>query len=157
MYAPDSFDLQILSLIEENPNTTQLEMAERLEVSVGTINWHLKRLIGGGWIKVTRMQRRRLRYLLTPIGLEAKNQLMREYLHRSLSWYRRAREASKLRLAEVKAAGYDTVYVEGEGDLAEIVYLSCLEAGVQVKKKPTGACPTFRIQAWQPVVEWPAE
>ena len=157
MYAPDDFDLQILSLIEEQPNMTQLEMAERLDVAVGTINWHLKRLIGGDWIKVTRMQRRRLRYLLTPAGLEAKNRLMREYLHRSLKWYRRAREESKQRLAEIKAAGYDAVYVEGDGDLAEIVYLSCLEAGVQVKKKPNGACPIFRIKAWKPVVEWPGE
>jgi DNA-binding MarR family transcriptional regulator len=157
MYVPDNFDLQILSLIEENPNTTQLEMADRLDVAVGTVNWHLKRLVEGGWVKVTRMQRRRLRYLLTPVGVEAKNQLMQEHLYQSLKWYRRAREESKRHLAQLKQAGYNAVYVEGEGDLAEIVVLSCLEAGVRVKKKPNRACPIFRIEAWQPVIEWPVE
>ena len=44
-FTPSSADLTILEHIEKEPDTTQASLAERLGVAVGTINWHLKRLI----------------------------------------------------------------------------------------------------------------
>ena len=41
--------------------------ATQLGIAVGTVNWHLKRLISGGcYVKVMRAERRKLRYLITP-------------------------------------------------------------------------------------------
>jgi predicted transcriptional regulator len=61
----ENYDLQILNHIEENPETTQADLATQLGVAVGSVNWYIKRLVNKGYIKVTRMQRRRLKYLLT--------------------------------------------------------------------------------------------
>ncbi|MBT4090482.1 MAG: winged helix-turn-helix domain-containing protein, partial [Deltaproteobacteria bacterium] len=38
-------DLVILERIERDPDETQASMATQLGVAVGTINWHIKRLI----------------------------------------------------------------------------------------------------------------
>jgi len=46
---------------------TQADLAARLGVAVGSVNWYLKRLINKGHIKVRQMKRRRLRYLITPL------------------------------------------------------------------------------------------
>jgi len=73
----------------------------------------------------------------------------------SLKWYRVIRESSKAYLREVKQAGYNTVCIKGDGDLAEVIYLSCLEARVQVKEELDGAYPVFRIENWNTVLDWP--
>ena len=65
-------ELQILEYLERNPDTTQADLATRLGVAVGSVNWYLKRLINRGYVKVRQMQRRRLRYLVTPQGLAEK-------------------------------------------------------------------------------------
>ena len=156
MRSPKNYDLEILSRIEENPDTTQADLATQLGVAVGSVNWYLKRLVNKGYVKVTQMQRRRLRYLLTPQGLAEKTRLTKEFLQASLHWYRVTRETSKQLLDEIKQVGYDTVCIEGDGDLAEIIYLSCLEAQVTVKDGIDRAYPVFRIENWSTVVDWPA-
>ena len=50
-FKPSKADLTILDHIEKEPDTTQASLAERLGVAVGTINWHLKRLIEKGYVK----------------------------------------------------------------------------------------------------------
>ena len=149
------YDLQILNHIEENPDTTQADLATQLDVAVGSVNWYIKRLINKGYIKVTQMQRRRLRYLLTPKGIAQKTRLTKEYMQASLQWYRRTRETSKHFLKEIKQAGFDTVCIEGDGDLAEIVYLTCLEARMNVKEDIDRAYPVFRIEGLKTVLDWP--
>ena len=154
---PKNYDLEILNHIEENPDTTQADLATQLGVAVGSVNWYLKRLINKGYIKVTQMQRRRLRYLLTPTGLAEKALLTAAFMQASLHWYRETRETSKRLLNEIKQAGYDAVCIEGDGDLAEVVYLSCLEAGTAVKEGVDRAYPVFRIENWRTILDWPVD
>ena len=78
---PDKYNFQILNHIEENPDTTQADLATQLGVAVGSVNWYIKRLINKGHVKVTQMQRRRLRYLLTPQGI-AENVAHTDLHHR---------------------------------------------------------------------------
>ena len=149
------YDLEILNHIEENPDTTQADLATQLGVAVGSVNWYIKRLVNKGYVKVTQMQRRRLRYLLTPKGVAEKARLTKEFMQMSLHWYRVTREASKKFLDEVRQAGYDTVCIQGDGDLAEIVYLTCLEAQVKVKPEVDPCYPVFKIEGLKTVLEWP--
>jgi len=150
----ENYDLQILSHIEENPDTTQADLATQLDVAVGSVNWYIKRLVNKGYIKVTQMQRRRLRYLLTPKGIAEKTRLTKEFMQASLRWYRVTRQDSKKYLDEIKEAGYNTVCIQGDGDLAEIVYLTCLEAGIEVKEEIDPAYPVFKIEGLKTVLDW---
>lgn len=150
-----NYDLEILSHIDENPDITQADLATKLGVAVGSVNWYIKRLVNKGYIKVTQMERRRLRYLLTPKGISEKTRLTREFMQASLKWYRVTRADSKRLLAEVKQAGYDAVCIQGDGDLAEIVYLTCLEARITVKKGINPAYPLLRIEGFKLLLDWP--
>jgi DNA-binding MarR family transcriptional regulator len=153
--SPERYDLQILNHIDDNPQTTQSDLAMQLGVAVGSVNWYIKRLINKGYVKVTQMQGRRLRYLLTPKGIAEKTRLTREFIQASLRWYRVTRADSISYLKQVKQAGYDTVCIEGDGDLAEVIYLSCLEAGVKVRKDIEPGYPVFRIVNFKTVLDWP--
>ncbi|MCK5635025.1 MAG: winged helix-turn-helix transcriptional regulator, partial [Anaerolineales bacterium] len=73
-------DLALLEEIERDPDTTQASMAARLGVAVGTVNWHIKRLVAKGYVKVKRAERRKLRYLITPEGLALRASLTVNYI-----------------------------------------------------------------------------
>ena len=42
-------ELTLLEQIESDPDVNQSTLAQQLGVAVGTVNWHLKRLIAKGW------------------------------------------------------------------------------------------------------------
>ncbi len=149
-------DLQILEYLERNPDTTQADLATRLGVAVGSVNWYLKRLIGKGYVKVRQMQRRRLRYLITPQGVAEKARLTRSYMEVSLRLYRETRAHARRLLAQVLESGYDTVRIEGDGDLAEICLLTCLEQGVKIELSPDEShLPTLAVTGVDLCVHWP--
>lgn len=125
-------ELTLLEEIEHDPDVTQATLASQLGVAVGTVNWHLKRLVAKGYVKVKRAQRRKLRYIITPEGLAFRAMLTVNYIETSMRLYRRTRLYVRELLAQARAAGYECVYIEGEGDIADICRLTCLELGIQV-------------------------
>ncbi len=137
-------DLVILEQIEQDPDTTQAAMASTLEVAVGTINWHIKRLIEKGYVKVSRVERRKLKYIITAEGIALRTRLTIDYIQNSFNLYRLIRQRMLASLAEVKSAGYDTIQLDASGDLAEICRLTCLEQGVRIQTD--GAAPVLRVK-----------
>ena len=125
-------DFIILEHVEGDPDVTQASLAAKLGVAVGTVNWHMKRLVEKGYVKVKRAHRRKLRYIITPDGLRFRAGLTVNYLETSMRLYRRTRERVREHLLEVKQAGYDSVLVVGDGDIADICKLTCIEQGVKV-------------------------
>ena len=148
-------DLQILEHIEQDPDITQADLAARLGVAVGSVNWYLKRLVNKGYIKVRQMQRRRLRYLITPQGVTEKARLTASFMQVSMRLYRETRQAAKRYLTEIRQAGYSEVHIEGDNDLAEVCYLTCLEQNVQVVDAPRSSIPTLRVEGMETLLVWP--
>lgn len=125
-------EMVMLEKIEYDPDINQATLASHLGVAVGTVNWHLKRLVAKGYVKVKRAQRRKLRYIITPEGIAFRARLTMNYIERSMELYRLVRERVRDALIEVKAAGYNSVRIQGDGDIADICRLTCLEQGVSV-------------------------
>ncbi len=125
-------EMSLLEQIESDPDVTQASLATRLGVAVGTVNWHLKRLIAKGYVKVKRAERRKLRYIITPEGIAFRARLTVDYIEQSFLLYRGIRQRVSHLLDEVRLAGYKQVYIDGEGDVADICRLTCLEQGMPV-------------------------
>ena len=125
-------EMVLLEQIEYDPDVTQASLAAKLGVAVGTVNWHLKRLISKGYVKVKRAQRRKLRYIITPEGIAFRARLTVNYIEQSMHLYRLVRQRVREVLIELKRAGYTTVRVQGDGDIADICRLTCIEMGVTV-------------------------
>ena len=125
-------ELTLLENIENDPDVNQSTLATQLGVAVGTVNWHLKRLIAKGYVKVKRAERKKLRYIITPEGIALRARLAVDYVERSFSIYRRTRQRVREFLTEIQNAGYDRVRILGKGDVVDICRLTCLEQGVEV-------------------------
>jgi hypothetical protein len=61
-------NLRLLEALAEEPEIRQVDLAARLGMAVGTVNWLLKRLTAKGYVKVKRIGQWHWRYLLTPPG-----------------------------------------------------------------------------------------
>ena len=87
---------KILKTLEINPDATQRELASDLGMSLGKVNYCLKRLVEKGWVEVNNFRsspnKRAYAYMLTPKGIERKVQLAREFLRWKMAEYDRLRQ-----------------------------------------------------------------
>jgi len=125
-------ELALLEQIERDPDITQASLATHLGVAVGTVNWHLKRLIAKGYVKIKRAKRKKLRYIITPEGIALRARLTVDYIEQQFTLYHNTRARVKEHLEKVRQAGFNRVGLIGEGDVADICRLSCLEQGMAI-------------------------
>jgi DNA-binding MarR family transcriptional regulator len=156
--------LRILEALEEQPETTQAGLAAQLGVAVGTVNWYLKRLMRKGYVKTSQLERRNLKYFVTPSGLALKARLTKEYLDASLRVYRRLHQTAQETLARVTAAGYDRVTLDredhtgrgaGSNGAWDIFRLTCLEQGVTIDDAAVDV-PRIGADGRSFAVTWPS-
>jgi len=84
----EEIHLQVLRIIESNPEITQRELAKSLGVSLGKTNYCLKALIEKGWLKANNFKNSNNKlayaYILTPKGIEEKANITVQFLKRKL-------------------------------------------------------------------------
>jgi DNA-binding MarR family transcriptional regulator len=130
-------EISLLDQIERNPDVTQASLAIQLGVAVGTVNWHLKRLIAKGYVKIKRAERRKLRYIITPEGIALRARLTVDYIEQSMLLYRRLRARVRELLVKAQQAGYNQVWIDADAekngaDIYDICRLTCLEQGMKI-------------------------
>lgn len=122
----DKQDLHILRLMGEldrDGGSSQRELSQRLNISVGLVNTFLKRLVGKGYFKVKTLPRNRLKYLLTPEGLARKTRLTAEYLRYSINFYRDIKQLLLSKFEEMEGRHVRKVLFFGAGEVAEMAFL----------------------------------
>jgi EPS-associated MarR family transcriptional regulator len=94
-----------MRVLEENPDLTQRELAEKLGMSVGGVNYCLNALIDKGLVKMGNFQKSKNKfkyvYLLTPKGIAEKVMLTSQFLKRKMDEYETLKSEVELLTAEV--------------------------------------------------------
>lgn len=89
----ENLEFEVLCLLESDPGISQREIARRLRISLGRINYCMKALMDHGTIRHVKYcspERRRLyAYELTAGGLAQRASLTGDYLQRKLAEYDR--------------------------------------------------------------------
>ena len=87
------YDYRILELIEQQPDTSQRQLAEALGVTVGKANYVLNSLLDRGLVKAQNFKKSNNKigyvYVLTPHGLAEKASITARFLKRKLDEYDR--------------------------------------------------------------------
>ena len=82
---------RVLRMLQDNPDMTQREIAEKLGISTSGLNYCLKALIDKGWVKMQNFSQSRNKfgyiYVLTPQGIAEKALLTGRFLRRKLEEY----------------------------------------------------------------------
>ena len=94
--------LDLLRKLEVNPEYTQRELSQEMGVSLGKINYCMKKLTEKGWVKLSNFSKNPKKvsyiYLLTPKGIEQKARLTFAFLKIKMEEYEILKEEiSKLK------------------------------------------------------------
>lgn len=127
----------LLNEIAQDSMVTQAHLSKHLGIAVGSVNWYIKRLIHRGWVKVSRLDRTRLKYDLTTDGMRVFTQRAMLYAKDSLQVYRSLRNKAKTLVMDLKQNGIGTVYLEGEDEVMDILRLTCIENGIVISDTPS--------------------
>lgn len=80
----DETRYHLLKELQSSPDMSQRELAGKLGISLGKVNYCLRALIEKGWVKAINFKsspnKARYLYQLTPTGLEEKAQLTMRFL-----------------------------------------------------------------------------
>jgi len=83
--------LDLLRKIESTSHFTQRELSTEMGVSLGKVNYCMKKLTEKGWVKLTNFSQNPNKmgyaYLLTPSGIEEKSRLTFSFLKRKIVEY----------------------------------------------------------------------
>ena len=83
--------LDLLRRLESNPEYTQRALSKEMGVSLGKVNYCIKKLTEKGLIKITNFKQNPNKmgyaYLLTPKGIEEKTKLTFSFLKRKVIEY----------------------------------------------------------------------
>ncbi len=100
---------RVLHLLEDDPKLTQRELAEKLGISLGGINYCLKALINIGHIKVSNFSKNPNKlgylYILTPQGVTEKAKLTSSFLKRKIEEYRSLKK--EIEIIRLKAKKFE--------------------------------------------------
>jgi EPS-associated MarR family transcriptional regulator len=87
---------RVMRILQENPDLTQRELAEKLGISVGGLNYCLKALMEKGLVKMKNFANSKNKfgyvYVLTPVGVAEKAAITHRFLHRKMAEYEALRE-----------------------------------------------------------------
>lgn len=82
---------RVMRILQEDPDLTQRELAGKLGISVGGLNYCLKALMEKGLVKMNNFANSKNKfgyvYVLTPIGITEKAAITHRFLQRKIDEY----------------------------------------------------------------------
>jgi EPS-associated MarR family transcriptional regulator len=97
---------RVLHFLEEEPELTQRELAQKLGISLGGVNYCLKALVDIGHIKASNFSKSPNKsiylYLLTPQGISEKARLTAGFLKRKMAEYHALKKEIKFIRSKLK-------------------------------------------------------
>ena len=116
----DELRLQVLRALEANPELTQRQLAAKLGVSLGGVNYALKALVERGFVKADNFRKSDNKvaylYVLTPQGVAEKALLATAFLSRKLEEYEMLRKEIDALQGEIVSGGSGKGLSRDKGD-----------------------------------------
>lgn len=146
-----SQEYELLDAIAQDSLVTQASLSAHLGMADGSVNWYIKRLISLGYVRVSHLDRTRLKYHLTPEGMSILTQRTLQYLKRSLTVYNELRQKAKAIVTDLRSRGVTHVCLEGDDEVIDILRLTCIEEGIALDETPDGIILTVAGQDYRVV------
>ncbi len=102
---------RVMRILQENPDLTQRELAERLGISVGGLNYCLKALMEKGLVKMKNFAKSKNKfgyvYVLTTVGMAEKAAITHRFMQRKVDEYEALKAEIEALKCEIKNLGQE--------------------------------------------------
>ncbi len=130
-------DFEVLDALDSEAITTQRQLSEHTGISLGQINYVLRRLLEKGMVKVSNFRKnpRKLSYIykLTPDGIEAKSRLAVNFVVSRLREYYDLQRRVSHRLKEIEKKGVARIVFVGPAIVNEFVAATISEENMKLE------------------------
>ena len=89
---PHTTELSILNYISDHADATQRDISQHVGLSVGAINFLLKKMVKKGLIKIEHLRPNSAKYFITPAGIASKIERTYGYIVRTYNEINRLRD-----------------------------------------------------------------
>lgn len=114
-------ELLLLEHIEENPDTTQKEIAKIINGAASMVNVYIDNLEDKKYLNRDYKSTKTVYYNITPEGIKRKNYLAITYLNELLELYKLAEENIENFLVTIEKKDYKNILLYGAGEVAETI------------------------------------
>lgn len=121
-------EFELVNIIGGQINTNQRDLSRHMDLSLGTINMLLRRLVAKGYIRIEQLNQRKVKYILTPKGFSEKMRKSVKYTVKTLNSISLIKERLKKTVSDLHDRGERNFFILGESDLAVLVEMAFQEA-----------------------------
>lgn len=114
-------ELSLLQHIENNPDTTQKEMAEIINGAPSMVNVYINELESNNYLVRDYQSAKVVYYRITSEGIKRKNYLLISYMKELLDLYQLAKSNVEKFLQTLEDKGYKKILLYGAGEVAETI------------------------------------
>ncbi|MBI4365223.1 MAG: winged helix-turn-helix transcriptional regulator [Deltaproteobacteria bacterium] len=111
----------VLTYIANHSRGSQREIAKVTAISLGLINVILKRFVKTGYLKISRLNKKQLEYIITPYGILESIKRSCRYATNTIRNYQLLQHRLEDLLAELEQQGIRYVSIHGNGELRQLL------------------------------------
>jgi len=117
----DEREFELINIIGAELGSNQRDLSRQMELSLGSTNMLIKRLIAKGYIRITQLDKRKVKYLLTPKGFSEKMRKSVKYTLKTISSIGLIRKRIRKSVLQLHSQGERIFTILGTSDLALLV------------------------------------
>lgn len=126
----DEREFELINIIGAQIATNQRDLSRHMDLSLGTINMLLRRLITKGFIRTKQLNQKKVEYILTPKGFSEKTRKSVKYTLKTISSISAIKESIKPIILRLYEQGERNFWVLGKSDFAYLVEIVLRESGL---------------------------
>lgn len=123
----DEREFELINILGPQISANQRDLSKRSGMSLGLVNMVLRRLIAKGCIRMDQLNKRKVRYFLTPKGFSQKMKISVGYMWKTINSISRIKESLESVLVDLYEQNHRKFFIYGQSDfgkLIESVFLS---------------------------------
>ncbi|MCD4781588.1 MAG: winged helix-turn-helix transcriptional regulator [Candidatus Omnitrophica bacterium] len=124
-------EFELINIVGGNLGVNQRDLSRKLNLSLGMTNMLIRRLVTKGYIRIQQLDKRKVKYLLTPKGFTEKMRKSMKYTLKTIHSIGLIKDKIKTIVLKKYEEGERTFTVLGKSDFALLVEICFREAQIE--------------------------
>ena len=114
-------EFELINIVGAQIATNQRDLSRHMDLSLGTINMLVRRLVTKGYIRIKQLNKKKVEYILTSKGFSEKTRKSIKYTLKTLSSISAIKDSMRSIIMDLYQKGERSFFVLGKSDLAYLV------------------------------------
>src|SRR6056297_756730 len=114
-------EVDLLHILNKNNNLTQREISNEVNISLGMVNYLIKKFTKKGLVKIEKINSKNLRYILTPKGMRELSKRSLDYIKNSYRAVQNVKFKLRRIVNDINKRGKKICHIDKNNEISELV------------------------------------